>query len=385
MESGISEPQERPEFANSTAKANANATDDVSAAITLDNFLINKKTISNSNADNKNDAWKLCFGATGIYLAYLVYGSVQEDVFRFRAADGSNFRNAWFLQVLESCANIVVGVAGRHVFGGTKGLPFMPFATSGASQVFAKVFTNLALAAGLSFPVCILAKSAKMVPVMLGQLALGGCSYTLRDYCIAAAIVGGTALLTLGEQDKQKGVSDDVDHDNSNNQYNNTYAGLGFIMFSLVMDGVTAGLQKRLKQDAATSGKIPTPYDFLLFTNMSMAATALTIAVISGDWTAGWAFCMANPALWRMILMCCVCSAVGQSFIFYVVSHFDPLVCSTITTTRKIMSVVWSIASKGHSLSEQASLGLLVAVSAILLEVQGKIKGSHPIASKDCR
>jgi UDP-galactose transporter B1 len=145
------------------------------------------------------------------------------------------------------------------VFGGTKGLPFTPFATSGASQVFAKVFTNLASAAGLSFPVCILAKSAKMGPVMLGQLALGGCSYTLRDYCIAAAIMGGTALLTLSEQDKQKGVSDDVDHDNSNNQYNNTYAGLAFIMSSLVMDGVTAGLQTRLKQDAAMSGKIPTP------------------------------------------------------------------------------------------------------------------------------
>jgi UDP-galactose transporter B1 len=80
---------------------------------------------------------------------------------------------------------------------------------------------------------------------------------------------------------------------------------------------------------------------------------------------------------------------VGQSFIFYIVAHFDPLVCSTVTTTRKIMSVVWSIATKGHSLSEQASLGLLVAVSALLLEVQGKVsyryqQGSHPPASKDC-
>jgi UDP-galactose transporter B1 len=262
----------------------------------------------------------------------------------------------------------------------------MPFATSGASQVFAKVFTSLALAAGLSFPVCILAKSAKMVPVMLGQLALGGCSYTLRDYCIAAAIVGGTALLTLGEQDKETGVSNDGN--NNGDYFDNTLAGLAFILISLLMDGVTAGLQKRLKQDAATSGKIPTPYDFLLFTNMSMAATALPIAVMSGDWVAGWAFCAANPAVRRMIGTCCVCSVVGQSFIFYIVAHFDPLVCSTVTTSRKILSVVWSIATKGHSLSEQASLGLLVAVLALLLEVQGKAsyryqQGSRPIASKD--
>jgi UDP-galactose transporter B1 len=393
MESGISELEERSNTTSVTIAAIATMPLESAAAAVL----VDHKSNSNDNTinKNKNGAWKLCFGAAGICLAYLAYGNMQEDLFRYRApADGSNFRNAWFLQVLESCSNIFVGVAARHVLGGTKGLPVMPFVTSGASQVFSKVFTSLALAAGLSFPVCILAKSAKMVPVMLGQLALGGCSYTLRDYCIAAAIVGGTALLTLGEQGKQEGVRDDVDRSNNsinnsnNGDYSNTtYAGLAFILISLVMDGVTAGLQKRLKQDAATSGKIPTPYDFLLFTNMSMAATALPIAVMSGDWVAGWAFCAANPAVRRMIGTCCVCSVVGQSFIFYIVAHFDPLVCSTVTTSRKIMSVVWSIATKGHSLSEQASLGLLVAVSALLLEVQGKVyrsqQGSRPIASKD--
>jgi hypothetical protein len=156
--------------------------------------------------------------------------------------------------------------------------------------------------------------------VVVGQLALGGCSYTLRDYCIAAAIVGGTALLTLDEQDKQRIVSDDVDHENNsinnsnNGDYsNNTYAGLAFILVSLVMDGVMAELQKRLKEDAAMSGKIPTPCDFLLFTNMSMAATALPIAVMSGDWVAGWAFCAVNPAVRHMLGTCCVCSVVWDN------------------------------------------------------------------------
>lgn len=326
-------------------------------------------TSSNNNPDH--DAWKLLFGAAGIYLAYLSYGSLQEDLFSFQSPqDGGKFRYAWFLQVLESCVNICVGIIGRWVFGGTKGLPLLPFATSGASQVFAKVFTSLSLAAGLSFPVCILAKSAKMVPVMLGQLAIGGSSYTMRDYCIAAAIVGGTALLTLGES--KGGDSSGGSDKGGGNSSNNTTIGIAFILVSLVMDGVTAGLQKRLKQDALAAGKVPTPYDFLLYTNLSMASVALTIALASNDWKHGWEFVSQNPEILRMIMLCCGCSAVGQSFIFYVVANFDPLVCSTVTTTRKIMSVVWSITTKGHVLSEQGSLGLLVAVSALLLEVQGK-------------
>jgi UDP-galactose transporter B1 len=314
-------------------------------------------------APRQGDALRLLFGAAGVYAAYLCYGHIQEDIFRFRSPiDGAKFQFAWFLLVLESVGNIAVGLVGRHFLGlGSTGLPLMLFGTSGASQVFAKAFTLLAMAAGLSFPVCILTKSAKIVPVMLGQLVLGGSSYSVRDYTIAAAIVAGTAMLTFGEAKEKK------------KQGESTVAGVAFILLSLAMDGVTAGLQKRLKHKAATMNKTPTPCDFLLYTNMSMAATSLTIALITGDWGRGWTFTKDNPAILRMVCQVCVLSAIGQSFIFFIVAHFDPLVCATVTTTRKIMSVIWSITTKGHVVSEQGCLGLFIAISALLMEVQGKV------------
>jgi UDP-galactose transporter B1 len=206
---------------------------------------------------------------------------------------------------------------------------------------------------------------------------LGGSSYTLRDYCIATAIVGGTVLLIMGVSKGSDSDGSDSDGISINtkkdsNEHSKMTMGLVFIVVSLVFDGVTAGLQQRLKEDAAKTGKIPTSYDFLLYTNLSMAAVAMTIALATGDWQQGWAFVAANPAILRMILLCCLFSAVGQSFIFYVVVNFDPLVCSTVITTDKIMSVVWSIATKGHVVSAQGLFGLLVAVTALLLEVQGK-------------
>ena len=44
------------------------------------------------------DAAKLIIGAGGIYAAFLYYGTLQEDVFHYVAADGSKFKAAWFLQ-----------------------------------------------------------------------------------------------------------------------------------------------------------------------------------------------------------------------------------------------------------------------------------------------
>jgi len=121
---------------------------------------------------------KLIIGAGGIYAAFLYYGSLQEDVFSYVSDSGTSFKQAWFLQCLEAAANVIVGYLGLMISGGiTPNMPKKMFAVSGVTQVSAKAFTSLALANGLSFPVATLAKSGKMVPVMIGSLLLGGAKY----------------------------------------------------------------------------------------------------------------------------------------------------------------------------------------------------------------
>lgn len=46
------------------------------------------------------DSLKLIIGAGGIYAAFLYYGSLQEDVFRYTSATGEKFKYAWFLQLV---------------------------------------------------------------------------------------------------------------------------------------------------------------------------------------------------------------------------------------------------------------------------------------------
>jgi drug/metabolite transporter (DMT)-like permease len=95
---------------------------------------------------------------------------------------------------------------------------------------------------------------------------------------------------------------------------------------SLFMDGVTAGLQKRLQRQTAANP--PTAYDFLVFTNLAMIAVALSISLTVGDFWAGQQFLKENPACVKMVLSCCLCSAIGQAFVFYVITTFDPFVLS---------------------------------------------------------
>ncbi len=306
-------------------------------------------------------AVKLLIGAGGIYAAFLYYGSLQEDVFRYTAEDGSQFKQAWLLQVLEALANVVIGFAGMQLTGATQGIPKKAFAISGASQVSAKACTSLALANGLSFPVATLAKSGKMAPVMLGSLILGGASYSLREYLQVAAIIGGTAIVSMG---KKKGSGS-----------SSSTLGVAYIILSLVLDGVTAGFQKRLKAETAKAGVKPKPYDFMFWTNFYMFLTAMVISGALNEVGPGLAFCTANPEIFEKIIKFALCSAVGQSFIFYTIANFDPLVLSTVTTTRKIFSVLLSIFLKGHALSLTGWSGIALACGGIASELAAKMGG----------
>lgn len=254
-------------------------------------------------------------------------------------------------------ANVVIGGIGMVLSGMTPKLPQDMFAISGATQVCAKAFTSLALASGVSFPVVTLAKSGKMVPVMIGSLLLGGASYTLREYLAVAAIIAGTCLVSMGK--KKAGSTSSL-------------LGILFVVLSLTCDGITGGFQKRLKTRSQELGVKAKPYDLMFWTNFYMAITAALFALFFGEAVSGVKFCFENPVIFEKILKFAVCSAVGQSFIFYTISNFDPLVCTTVTTTRKVFSVLLSIFLNGHPLSTQGWVGIGVASAGILAELQDK-------------
>ncbi|KAL7557989.1 hypothetical protein ACA910_000036 [Epithemia clementina (nom. ined.)] len=332
------------------------------------------KSKFNEFARKYSRSFKFAIAACGILCSYLIHGSVQEDLFLYTSPiDGSKFGYAWLLQALESSCNVFFAFIVQAIFyGETPDLPVKSLYLVGTSQLFAKTFTSLSLAAGLSFPVCTLSKSAKMVPVMIGQLAVGSSSFSWKDYTVAAAIVSGTVILSLGNAKEKDG------NGHSGSASETTLLGIAFILVSLFMDGITAGLQSFMKRRMRNAGQTLKTNDMLLHVNLSMALCAFAFAHVSGDWYLGTDYLLRNPEAWNMVMTSCICSVIGQTFIFFMIEHFDPLACATVTTSRKILSVIWSIVAKGHSLSNVAAFGVALAVCGLVLETQKNISSSRP-------
>jgi len=248
------------------------------------------------------------------------------------------------------------------IFEGVRWMPQMPYLVSGALQVTAKYCTTASMVAGVSFPVATLGKSSKMVPVMIGSLLLGSAKYSVREYIHVALIVGGTVAVGLAKKSKPGEPS--------------SVLGLALLVAALACDGVVAGTQKRNKKTLKEQGLEEKNFEMQFLTNFYMAVTAVIFACLLGEVGPGYRFCMENPAIFKNVLIFSACSAVGQAFIFYTIASFDPLVCTTVTTTRKVFSVLYSILMKGHHLNAQGWTGVAMACGGILSELEEKYSAS---------
>jgi UDP-galactose transporter B1 len=120
----------------------------------------------------------------------------------------------------------------------------------------------------------------------------------------------------------------------------------------------------------------------MLFTNLAMLAIAVAVSVSLDQFGPGLAFVLANPDLLAKVAKFAFCSAIGQSAIFFTMANFDPLVTTTVTTTRKIFSVLLDIASRGHVLNETQWAGVGVATLGVLGELQEKFGGAKAHGKK---
>lgn len=320
---------------------------------------------------------QLLLGSAGIYASFLYYGSLQEDVLTYRSASGEKFNFPWLLQVIEAGANVVLGFICMSVFEGTRfgqmGAPDIQrkYFISGVLQVTAKYFTSASMIAGVSFPVATLAKSSKMVPVMIGSLLLGKASYGFREYLHVGLIVGGTVAVSMAGKSKPGEAS--------------SIFGLVFLVSALVCDGIVGGTQKGLKAKLKAKKMTERNFEMQFIQNLYMMATGMGFVFIMGEFETCFVFLADNPDIFYDIVKFAICSAVGQAFIFYMISSFDPLVCTTVTTTRKVFSVLLSIVSKGHKLNMQGWAGIATACAGILGELEHKYSESRAkkVATKD--
>jgi len=324
-------------------------------------------------------ALKLIVCVAGIFGSFSYFALKQEDLFKKTYAD-QKFKATFFMMVAERALNAFVAGFFLLVFGGSGcKIPISWISVSGGTQMFAMALSNEALKY-VSYPTQVLGKSCKMVPVFLIGIFFHKKSPPFVEFLTVGVVTIGVVIFNMAAPVKPgKGGGSDSSY------------GLALIVASLVLDGLTGGIQDAVK--AAVTSMNPPPkdengkdgkppkmssFESMFYTNAAGAVVALAFCLASGQMQDGIDLCQKSPEFLMALTVFGLSSAVGQCFVYYTVVEFSPLILSTITTTRKIFSTVYSVfRDPDNTLNETQWMGCGLVFVGIIAEILVKQFGGH--------
>eukprot|EP01138_Halocafeteria_seosinensis_P006149 gb/GECG01006288.1/.p1 GENE.gb/GECG01006288.1/~~gb/GECG01006288.1/.p1 ORF type:complete len:378 (+),score=36.30 gb/GECG01006288.1/:1-1134(+) len=346
-------------------------------------------------------ALELLLCAAGIYGSYLTYGYLQEAIYQVDEHDGTRFTFTSSLLALQCLVNTIIGFIAYSayyivvsIFGeqeeeerkpqsprtrskarqekleasvsaqnGEAAKPSMfglkaqwEFMLLALAYLAAMGFSNESIKF-VSYPTQALAKSCKTIPVMLSRVFFLGKKYPLSKYICVIVMVAGIGYFQLARI-KSKEASP-VHESHVDDEYAALYRTLWgyFLLFgSLACDAYTGPNQESLKHRFEFH-----PLQLMALQNMWACAMATGAALCSGELYQAINYVIQHPNLIHGLLLFSLTSAFGQIFIFITVIRFDSLVLTTVTTTRKFLTILVSVFAHGHFLS----LGQWLAVCAV--------------------
>ncbi|KAJ5902880.1 hypothetical protein N7495_003408 [Penicillium taxi] len=227
----------------------------------------------------------------------------------------------------------------------------------------------------------ILAKSCKLLPVMILHLTIFRKKYPLYKYGVVLLVTLGVATFTLHHPGTSKKVAASAAKQSGSSGW-----GIFLLSINLLLDGLTNTTQDHIFTSPKRYTRFTGPQMMVAQNVLSTLLTAgyllimphlsqsgllhnlLPFPIPPSNETELWSaisFLSRHPEALKNVLGFAACGAVGQLFIFYTLSRFSSLLLVTVTVTRKMLTMLLSVFWFGHSLSAGQWLGIVLVFGGV--------------------
>jgi len=280
----------------------------------------------------------------------VVYGVLQEKIMSCEYG-GERFSSSVFLVLMNRLVALVFAVITAILHGESlrNVAPLWKYVAVSVSNVYASACQYEALKY-VSFPVQILGKSFKMMPVMVWGMAVGGKHYTCIDWAIAVAISGGVfEFLMTGPISPDHAAGTHI-------------FGYGLLCLYLVLDGFTSTYQEVLFREYRTS-----TYNQMIYINLGSSIVSYGTVLLASGFRTSVAFIDRHPPFLVDVTVLSGSAVAGQWFIYAQVKEFGALVFAATLNVRQVVSILVSYGTYGHSITALQIVGLVIVFSGFFI------------------
>ncbi|SJX63405.1 related to HUT1-involved in UDP-galactose transport to the Golgi lumen [Sporisorium reilianum f. sp. reilianum] len=224
----------------------------------------------------------------------------------------------------------------------------------------------------ISYPTLTLAKSCKLVPVLVMNVVLYRRKFAVYKYAVVGLVTLGIwlfmAFAPAKPGKKTKGPE------------SSSVIGLLLCLLNLVLDGATNSTQdqvfSKFGRKTVSAGQMMLVMNAISALLMALALSLpLPLLSTPGQPTqlsTALAFTHKHPQVWRDIIAYALAGAVGQVSIFETLERFGSLTLVSITVTRKLFTMLLSVVVYKHELSSLQWVGVAVVFAGIGIEAREK-------------
>jgi solute carrier family 35 (UDP-galactose transporter), member B1 len=328
--------------------------------------------------------------AAGICGCYLYFGVLQERLFTGETRMGATFTlvtacltNALVAILWQAAGDVFKDRPGSMTKNGSQEsrqarLHHRQLLLTSFFYVSAMVCSNEAIQY-VSYPVAVLAKSCKLIPTMLLGRIVEGRRYSNEEWMAAVLISFGIVTFHFSRLFESVPSVADTDVSAKKPLSSNSQFGMSLLLLSLLMDGLLSSTQNLLKR-TCVGYRPPTAVETMLYVNLYALVFVIPLSILQGQWEEG-LLTVADSArrghhvvFWNLLMINLVVG-VGQIFIFLTIHLYSSMVVTTITTTRKFLTILLSVWTFGHrfTLLQWTAIVLVFAGLYLVILVQRRV------------
>ncbi|OBA20399.1 UAA transporter [Metschnikowia bicuspidata var. bicuspidata NRRL YB-4993] len=325
----------------------------------------------------------------GLYALFLSWSLLQERLntkpYAYVEEQAVFFKAPLAINATQALFAALVGLVYSRLAHAQN--PFAVFASEpdagGRAEIdyrYVRSFATIAITLSVSSPLgylslkhvdylaFLLAKSCKLLPVMLVHLLLYKTKFPPHKYMVAALVTGGVVLFTLAKSGGKKAAS-----------FNdgNTLLGMAQLLALMFLDGFTNSTQDQLFRALGLKKKLTGATVMCVLNSFVFVLTTACLLLFKLDAEAKYvvSFVQQYPRALADMVAFALLGAVGQVFVFLILEKFDSLILVTATVTRKMISMILSVVLFGHHLVSWQWLGVLMVFGGIGYESFAKMQG----------
>lgn len=199
------------------------------------------------------------------------------------------------------------------------------------------------------YPMQVICKSAKPIPVLILAVLIGRKSYTPQRYFFVFTIVIGVVLFVLKTSYKD---AEEV-----------YVSGYILLAISLTLDGFLGAMQERLRASSK-----PTAFNMMYGMNVWSVSYLGVIVLLGGEYCKFYEFVQRHPTVLYHIGLMSLAGLSGQIFIYNMITRFGSLPCSIVTTSRKFFTALFSIFYFNNALTSRQWIGMILVFAGLFAD-----------------